>query len=88
MPMRLFWDLKSHAQLHHPAALTGACHVLQRTYSTTAINVDFALITLAADVSPGLGYFGIQRGTGTSTLNIGSAGYPADKPSGVTTPLS
>ncbi|BDA46549.1 probable glutamyl endopeptidase [Coccomyxa sp. Obi] len=54
----------------------------ERTYSTTAINVDFALITLAADVSPGLGFFGIQRGTGTTTLNIGSAGYPADKPSG------
>lgn len=46
----------------------------QRTYSTTAINVDFALITLAADVSPSLGYFGIERGTGTITTNIASAG--------------
>jgi V8-like Glu-specific endopeptidase len=52
------------------------------TYTTTAINYDFALITLSADVSPQLGYFGIQRGTGTQTLNIASAGYPADKPSG------
>ena len=58
------------------------CAVLQRTYSTTAINYDFALITLKADVSPALGYFGIQRGTGTSTFNIASAGYPADKPTG------
>ena len=56
--------------------------MLQRTYSTTAINYDFALITLKADVSPSLGYFGIQRGTGTSTFNIASAGYPADKPTG------
>lgn len=54
----------------------------QRTYSTTAINYDFALITLASPVSPGLGYFGIQRGSGTQTLNIMSAGYPADKPTG------
>nr|QOL01128.1 putative extracellular protein CSOL_052 [Pseudococcomyxa simplex] len=54
----------------------------ERTYSTTAINYDFALITLKADVSPALGYFGIQRGTGTSTFNIASAGYPADKPTG------
>ena len=35
---------------------------LQETYSTTAINYDFALITLQADASPGLGYFGIERG--------------------------
>lgn len=54
----------------------------QRTYSTAAINYDFALITLSADVSPRLGYFGIQRGTGSATLNIASAGYPADKPTG------
>ena len=55
---------------------------LQETYSTTAINYDFALITLQADASPGLGYFGIERGTGTDTYNIASAGYPADKTTG------
>lgn len=55
---------------------------LQETYSTTAINYDFALITLQADASPGLGYFGIERGTGTDTYNIASAGYPADKNTG------
>jgi hypothetical protein len=55
---------------------------LQETYSTTAINYDFALITLQADASPGLGYFGIERGTGSDTYNIASAGYPADKTSG------
>jgi hypothetical protein len=63
-------------------ASTASCNPLQRTYSTTAINYDFALITLAAPVSHGLGWFGIQRGTGDVTLDISSAGYPADKPSG------
>ena len=54
----------------------------EQTYSTTAINYDFALITLAAPVSHSLGWFGIQRGTGDVTLDITSAGYPADKPTG------
>lgn len=55
---------------------------MQSTYSTTAINFDFALITLIADVAPTLGYFGIERGTGDVQYNINSAGYPADKSSG------
>ena len=64
----------------HRCACAPRC--AQRTYSTTAINFDFALITLASPVSPSLGYFGIERGTGTETLNIASAGYPADKRQG------
>ena len=55
---------------------------MQSTYSTTAINFDFALITLISDVAPALGYFGIERGTGDATYDINSAGYPADKSSG------
>ena len=55
---------------------------VQSTYSTTAINFDFALITLIADVAPTLGYFGIERGTGDVKYDINSAGYPADKSSG------
>lgn len=55
---------------------------MQSTYSTTAINYDFALITLISDVSPALGYFGIERGTGDVTYDIKSAGYPADKTTG------
>ena len=55
---------------------------MQSTYSTTAINFDFALITLISDVSPQLGYFGIERGTGDVTYNINSVGYPADKTTG------
>ena len=71
----------------HQSAVEAPTHVrspwcAQRTYSTTAINFDFALITLASPVSPSLGYFGVERGTGTETLNIASAGYPADKRQG------
>ena len=55
---------------------------MQSTYSTTAINFDFALITLISDVAPTLGYFGVERGTGDVTYNINSAGYPADKSTG------
>lgn len=55
---------------------------MQSTYSTTAINFDFALITLISDVAPSLGYFGIERGTGDVKYDINSAGYPADKSTG------
>ena len=71
--------------LHQPPVkdvLRSQLTAAQSTYSTTAINYDFALITLISDVPSSLGYFGIQRGSGDVTYNIASAGYPADKTTG------
>ena len=48
----------------------------QRLYSPAAINVDFALITLKTPVTEGTGYFGVQRGSGSSNLDISSVRSP------------
>lgn len=45
---------------------------MQRLYSPAAINVDFALITLKTPVTEGTGFFGIQRGTGETNIDISS----------------
>ena len=71
-----------HVILRQNAANRLSTASLQSTYSTTAINFDFALITLISDVAPALGYFGIERGSGDVKFDINSAGYPADKSSG------
>jgi hypothetical protein len=52
----------------------------QSGYSPTAMNVDFALITLKEDVDPAAGYLGMMVGQGSVTLDLTTAGYPGEKP--------
>eukprot|EP00884_Botryococcus_braunii_P022171 jgi/Botrbrau1/8638/Bobra.0196s0032.1 len=54
----------------------------QASYSPTAMNVDFALITLKEDVDPAAGYLGMVVGQGSVTLSLTAAGYPGEKPDG------
>ena len=53
----------------------------QPTYTPTAMNYDFALITLKAPVD-GPGWLGLTAGSGNPTYALTTAGYPGEKPSG------
>lgn len=53
----------------------------QPTYTPTAMNYDFALITLKAPVD-GPGWLGLTAGSGNPTYSLTTAGYPGEKPSG------
>ena len=46
------------------------------TYTPTAMDYDFALITLSQPASSSAGFLGMTVGTGSVTLNLTSAGYP------------
>ena len=48
----------------------------QATYTPTAMDYDFALITLSQPASSSAGFLGMTVGTGSVTLNLTSAGYP------------
>ena len=49
---------------------------LQATYTPTAMDYDFALITLSQPASSSAGFLGMTVGTSSVTLNLTSAGYP------------
>lgn len=49
---------------------------LQPSYTPTAMNYDFALITLKDAASASAGYMGMTVGQGDVTLNLTTAGYP------------
>ncbi len=49
---------------------------MQATYTPTAMDYDFALITLSQPASSSAGFLGMTVGTGSVTLNLTSAGYP------------
>ena len=53
----------------------------QPTYTPTAMNYDFALITLKAAVD-GPGWLGLTAGSGDPTYALTTAGYPGEKPTG------
>ncbi|BDA51220.1 probable glutamyl endopeptidase [Coccomyxa sp. Obi] len=54
----------------------------QASYTPTAMDYDFALITLK-DSGASAGYMGMDYGNGgTVTLNLTTAGYPGEKPPG------
>lgn len=53
---------------------------LQATYTPTAMDYDFALITLSQPASSSAGFLGMTVGTGSVTLNLTSAGYPVQIP--------
>ena len=59
---------------------------LQPSYTPTAMNYDFALITLKSAASASAGYMGMTVGQGTVTMNLTTAGYPVSLPWG--SPLS
>ena len=60
----------------------------ETSYTPTAMSLDVALITLASDVDPAAGWFGVADLTdvvnGDGTLNLETAGYPT----GATPPLT
>ncbi|KAK9838458.1 hypothetical protein WJX81_000661 [Elliptochloris bilobata] len=53
----------------------------QPTYTPTAMNYDFALITLKAPVD-GPGWLGLMAGSGDPTYSLTTSGYPGEKPTG------
>ena len=53
---------------------------LQPSYTPTAMNYDFALITLKSAASASAGYMGMTVGQGTMTMNLTTAGYPVCLP--------
>ena len=71
-----WWDLKS-VQFQICASL----HVMlpscaQPSYTPTAMNYDFALITVKSAANAAAGYLGMTVGTSSVTLNLTTAGYP------------
>ena len=53
---------------------------LQPSYTPTAMNYDFALITLRRAASASAGYMGMTVGQGAVTMNLTTAGYPVCLP--------
>ena len=50
--------------------------LLQPSYTPTAMNYDFALVTLKNAASASAGYMGMTVGQGIVTMNLTTAGYP------------
>lgn len=55
-------------------------HAAQASYTPTAMDYDFALITLKSAASASAGYLGMTVGTSAVTLNLTTAGYPVRPP--------
>ena len=72
----------THERMHDNYLI--ACFAcLQPSYTTTAMDYDFALVTLATPADSGyLGLFVPPSNGMTDTVNLTTAGYPGSKPSG------
>ncbi len=52
---------------------------LQPSYTPTAMNYDFALITLKNAASASAGFMGMIVGQGVVTMNLTTSGYPVSE---------
>ncbi len=72
-------EIRLSPMLQTPQARVLRQYVEERSVTPLALNYDFALITLSEGAPAGTTSLDIAAGQGTVTLDLTTAGYPADK---------